>query len=80
MRFHLPLAVFAATSQLAPVVAKPIFEHEANQKPLLQAAAESDKYTIRAQSDEICDAGSRQWTGWIRISDEKRLFFCKLSY
>lgn len=31
---------------------------------------------IKEQSDEICDAGSRQWTGWLDTGG-KHLFFCE---
>lgn len=31
---------------------------------------------IKEQSDEICAAGSRQWTGWLDTGG-KHLFFCE---
>lgn len=31
---------------------------------------------IKEQSDEICNAGSRQWTGWLDTGG-KHLFFCE---
>ncbi|KAH8645499.1 Alpha/Beta hydrolase protein [Xylariales sp. PMI_506] len=48
---------------------------DAIQKPLGEHVAGDAKFTLREQNEEICDAGSRQWTGWINVSDEKRLFF-----
>jgi hypothetical protein len=74
-----PLAALAIIGQLTGVIAKPaIAFDETAQKPLSHATA-SPKYTLYEQSEEICNAGSRQWTGWINVSDEKKLFFCKLS-
>lgn len=36
-------------------------------------------YIKREQSEEICKAGSRQWTGQVPVSSSKSLFYCKLS-
>ena len=35
------------------------------------------KFSVREQDESLCRAGSRQWTGWIHVSEEKSLFFCK---
>lgn len=32
---------------------------------------------IKQQTDDICDAGSKQYTGWLDTGG-KHLFFCKL--
>lgn len=28
------------------------------------------------QNDTICDAGSRQWTGFVPLDDQRDMFFC----
>lgn len=33
------------------------------------------RFTIREQSDNVCKAGSRQWTGHVDVGDEKKLFY-----
>ncbi|KAK7940719.1 alpha/beta-hydrolase, partial [Apiospora aurea] len=49
---------------------------DASQRPLSSADLGSGlPYTLREQNSQACDAGSRQWTGWINVSEEKRLFF-----
>jgi hypothetical protein len=76
MRSYSPLVAWAAFGQLTSALATPIFdETESAQKPLSHAT-ESPKYTLYEQTDEICDAGGRQWTGWVNVSEEKKLFFC----
>lgn len=35
------------------------------------------KYTLREQNDSICNAGVKQWTGLVDVSEEKKLFFCE---
>ncbi|KAI2612651.1 alpha/beta-hydrolase [Hypoxylon fragiforme] len=49
------------------------------QKPLRHSnpklGATGRKFRVKEQTDDICRAGSRQWTGWIDISEEKSLFF-----
>ncbi|KAH8590567.1 Alpha/Beta hydrolase protein [Bisporella sp. PMI_857] len=66
-------ALLAVFDHLTGAFAKLVFVTEAigGQKPLLSKSA----FTLREQSDEVCDAGSRQWTGWVDVSEEKRLFF-----
>jgi cathepsin A (carboxypeptidase C) len=34
-------------------------------------------FTIRKQNASLCDAGSTQWTGTVKVSPEKSIFFCK---
>jgi len=36
-------------------------------------------FTVREQNDSICNAGVKQWTGLVDVSNEKKLFFCKSS-
>ncbi|ORY66577.1 Alpha/Beta hydrolase protein [Pseudomassariella vexata] len=74
MRFHRALAAISVLGQLSRVLASPILDTDDAQKPLLQAAGDA-KFTLYEQSEDICDAGSRQWTGWVNVSDEKKLFF-----
>lgn len=54
-------------------------QQKQKQKPLGQpssAYATPGRFTVREQTADVCDAGSRQWTGWIDVSPEKSLFFC----
>ncbi|KAI1374715.1 alpha/beta-hydrolase [Hypoxylon crocopeplum] len=57
---------------ILPNVGGPIYS-DSQQKPLLLKTG--SKYSVREQTKDICDAGSRQWTGWAHVSDEKSLFF-----
>jgi hypothetical protein len=34
-------------------------------------------FTVRKQTSQLCDAGSTQWTGTVKVSADKSLFFCK---
>ncbi|KAI1266248.1 alpha/beta-hydrolase [Xylariaceae sp. FL1019] len=64
---HLPPSVSAYHG---PVAA---FDQQ-RQKPMsLRKRAQS--YSVKEQNETICDAGSRQWTGWIHVTGEKSLFF-----
>lgn len=38
---------------------------------------EKYSYTVTEQDDTLCDAGTRQWTGSINVTDKKSIFFCK---
>lgn len=42
------------------------------------AAPQEEKppFSITHQSSDICDAGSRQWTGTVSVTEEKSMFFC----
>ncbi|RSM07636.1 hypothetical protein CDV31_008529 [Fusarium ambrosium] len=44
------------------------------QKPLSNAH-EDVKFNVREQSPDLCDAGSRYWTGTVNITAEKSMFF-----
>lgn len=52
---------------------------DVSQKPLHRGnEGDGEKlFSVREQTEAVCRAGSRQWTGWIHVSDEKSLFFCK---
>ncbi|KAH9905658.1 alpha/beta-hydrolase [Xylariomycetidae sp. FL2044] len=41
----------------------------------LDAESPERRFDVREQSQDVCQAGSRQWTGWIDVSEAKRLFF-----
>lgn len=80
MRSYSPLTVaaLAVFGQLASALATPIFDSaESAQQPLGQQAIDGATYTLYEQSDEVCAAGGRQWTGWVNVSEQKKLFFCK---
>ena len=50
-----------------------------DQTPLsLMSTSKGLRFNITEQDASICDAGSRQWTGWVHVSDEKALFFCTI--
>ncbi|CAJ2507563.1 Uu.00g087490.m01.CDS01 [Anthostomella pinea] len=44
------------------------------QKPMYSGQS-SRQYIVREQNETVCDAGSRQWTGWIHVTEEKSLFY-----
>lgn len=46
------------------------------QKPLSDETANTPLFTLREQSSDLCDAGSRQWTGTVNVTTEKSMFFC----
>jgi hypothetical protein len=69
------LAVLAATALLLPCAASP-----AGQKPLTSWADSSPplySFTKVEQSADLCDAGSKFWTGSVQISPEKSMFYCE---
>ncbi|KAK6842942.1 hypothetical protein PG987_003802 [Apiospora arundinis] len=78
MQLHSAFAAVAALSGLVPAtLASPVPGHD-DASPGTPIPVETRKglpYTLREQNDQVCDAGSRQWTGWINVSKEKRLFF-----
>ncbi|KAK8055719.1 hypothetical protein PG993_000946 [Apiospora rasikravindrae] len=77
MLVYSAFAVVASLGGLVPaVLASPVLNLDAAQRPLSSADLGSGPpYTLREQNDQVCDAGSRQWTGWINVSEEKRLFY-----
>ncbi|RSL82835.1 hypothetical protein CEP52_016863 [Fusarium oligoseptatum] len=46
------------------------FQHVLGNPPDAQPA-----FTVKQQSANLCDAGSRQWTGTVNVTDEKSMFF-----
>lgn len=34
------------------------------------------KFSVREQGEDICEAGTKQWTGTIDVGDGKSIFFC----
>lgn len=79
MQLFSALAVTVSLGALVPAAfASPVLGHGTPLRPLPAADAKRClPYTLREQNDQVCDAGSRQWTGWINVSEEKRLFFCE---
>ena len=39
---------------------------------------EGREFTIIPQGEDICRAGSKQWTGTVNVSNDNALFYCKL--
>jgi hypothetical protein len=39
-------------------------------------SAAGNAWSIKAQNSSLCDAGSKQWTGTVKVGDGKALFFC----
>lgn len=80
MQFYNAVAIAAALGSLVlpATPASSISGHGTSSGPLASAEAKRGvPYTLREQNDQVCDARSRQWTGWIDVSEEKKLFFCK---
>lgn len=42
------------------------------------AAPQEEKptFSVTQQYSDICDTGSRQWTGTVTVTEEKSMFFC----
>lgn len=43
---------------------------------LIGTSSTGHAFSIRKQNASLCDAGSTQWTGTIKVSPEKSIFFC----
>jgi hypothetical protein len=57
------------------------FGNPGGQTPLSSSSVNKGMgFNITEQDESICDAGSRQWTGWVHVSNEKSLFFCKAEF
>ncbi|KAH7027383.1 Alpha/Beta hydrolase protein [Microdochium trichocladiopsis] len=68
--------VFARDIQVQDDVVPPFLPRQ--QKPLSKpstAYATPGRFTVSEQTEDICNAGGRQWTGWVDVSPEKSLFF-----
>lgn len=46
--------------------------------PSLMSVPDHYPFVVREQNESICDAGSKQWTGQVEVSEEKKLFFCMI--
>ncbi|EGU86159.1 hypothetical protein FOQG_14759 [Fusarium oxysporum f. sp. raphani 54005] len=46
-----------------------------DQKPLTGGTAIKPAFTVREQSFELCDAGARQFTGTVNVTEDKSMFF-----
>lgn len=70
MQLFSALAITISLSALVPAaLAFPFLGHGMPQVALPAAGAKGSlPYTLREQNDQVCDAGSRQWTGWRRGS------------
>ncbi|KAK8050123.1 hypothetical protein PG994_011853 [Apiospora phragmitis] len=70
MQLYSPFAVAASLGGLVTAaLASPALSHDASQASLFSADAKRDlPNSLREQSDQVCDARSRQWTGWINVS------------
>ncbi len=63
---------------------------DAQQRPLGAADIAADRdggplppaggFTKTEQQAAVCDAGSRQWTGKVGISDQSSLFYCTFAW
>jgi hypothetical protein len=34
-------------------------------------------WNVKAQNESLCDAGGKQWTGTVKVTPERTLFFCE---
>ncbi|RKK83902.1 hypothetical protein BFJ71_g14728 [Fusarium oxysporum] len=65
------LTLLVAQASVLPVA---VSQQIPLQKPAPLKAAE-ERFTLRRQSGNVCDAGSRHWTGTVNVTDEKSMFF-----
>lgn len=47
-----------------------------DQKPLSDELVTKPAFTVREQSSDLCDAGARQFTGTVNVTEDKSMFFC----
>lgn len=47
-----------------------------DQKPLADESVTKPAFTVREQSSNLCDAGARQFTGTVNVTEDKSMFFC----
>lgn len=47
-----------------------------DQKPLTDKPVTKPAFTVREQSSDLCDAGARQFTGTVNVTEDKSMFFC----
>lgn len=76
------LATLAAASIIQqPIVGSKAVHYNDDQKPYQTfdlPGHPNHSIRIKEQTDDLCDAGSKQYTGWFDVGG-KHLFFCKLS-
>lgn len=75
--------MFGSASYVLPalLVAANIGAGAPGQKPLTVSDEQSsDYFSVRQQSVELCDAGSKFWTGSVQVSPEKSMFFCMAEF
>lgn len=54
-----------------------LFVNAQEQKPLAGVdESPSPNFEAREQSPDLCDAGSKQWTGKVNVTADKSMFFC----
>ncbi|KAM5343737.1 hypothetical protein ACJ41O_012274 [Fusarium nematophilum] len=69
MRFLGLAAVLVLASQAVHVSAQ-------DQKPLTEGHETANpSFAVREQSSDLCDAGTRQWTGTVNVTADKAMFF-----
>ena len=57
-----------------------LFANAREQKPLTRVdELPGSNFEVREQSPDLCDAGSRQWTGTVNVTADKSMFFCAYS-
>ncbi|GKU06761.1 carboxypeptidase y a [Fusarium langsethiae] len=66
------LAKYYASLALATAIGRVTCQE---QKPLADGIASEPFFTFREQSSDLCDAGSRQWTGTVNVTADKSMFF-----
>lgn len=77
MRIFLHSLVLPAFALAGPLFSEPNVRQQ-QQEPLKAAHEQtSPPFTIREQSDELCDSGARQWTGSINVAEGRSMFFCR---
>jgi hypothetical protein len=47
-----------------------------DQKPLTDGPVTKPAFTVCEQSSDLCDAGARQFTGTVNVTEDKSMFFC----
>lgn len=68
------ICLVGLTLQALPVADS--FSLPASQRVLIEPQSGAP-FTLSPQTEEICKAGSKQWTGSINVTDDKSIFYCK---
>jgi hypothetical protein len=45
--------------------------------PNAGVSASGHQFSVREQTADLCDAGTKQWTGTVTVGNGKKLFFCE---